>query len=224
MSDQVSIRRKTADLQNATAKAVAYLKSANRKKLFLPKSFFLMLHKELLAYKSKEAGCYRDARHILEIPKKTFEPAPAWRIEDRVLELLDFINNRRRWYSKFRTYFLNKEKRKLSKQEKNVAFKVFLPWYIHHKFVVIHPFSDGNGRTARLLMCLILRHEGIYYMSYPALINKIINEDKNKYLDALNSADKGDYVSGLYYMMSVLTKSYNVTREAEKKYLKEKNK
>jgi Fic family protein len=31
---------------------------------------------------------------------------------------------------------------------------------LHQKFVSIHPFSDGNGRTARLLMNLSLTEEG----------------------------------------------------------------
>lgn len=183
-----------------------------------------MLHKELLAHKKAEAGHYRSARHILEIPKKTFNPAEAWRIEDKIVELLDFINDRKKWYTKFRTHILNKASKPFTKKEKMVMLRIFVPWYIHHKFVVIHPFSDGNGRTARLLMCLILRQEGLDYMSYPALINKIISDNKNKYLDALNDSDKGNYITGMYYMMEVLTKSYRITRMAERKYLAEKKK
>ncbi len=37
--------------------------------------------------------------------------------------------------------------------------------FIHQRFVKLHPFPDGNGRTARLLMNLILRHGG-----YPNVI------------------------------------------------------
>lgn len=49
----------------------------------------------------------------------------------------------------------------------------------HFKLVSIHPFVDGNGRTARLLMNLILIING-----YPMAI--IRNEDRIGYLDAVN--------------------------------------
>lgn len=59
----------------------------------------------------------------------------------------------------------------------------------HFKFVSVHPFVDGNGRTARLLMNLILLIHG-----YPIAI--IRNEDRTRYLEALNAAQtKGDIQS-----------------------------
>jgi Fic family protein len=48
----------------------------------------------------------------------------------------------------------------------------------HTKFVNIHPFIDGNGRTARLLMNLILLQNGYV----PAIIKK---KDRSNYLDAI---------------------------------------
>ena len=53
----------------------------------------------------------------------------------------------------------------------------------HHRFVFIHPFAGGNGRTARLLMNLILMTEG-----YPPAIIKADPQRRIAYLDALETA------------------------------------
>ncbi|KAL3270343.1 hypothetical protein HHI36_009391 [Cryptolaemus montrouzieri] len=55
----------------------------------------------------------------------------------------------------------------------------------HYKLVDIHPFSDGNGRTSRLVMNLILIRAG-----YPPVM--VLKEQRDKYYDALNTANSGD--------------------------------
>jgi Fic family protein len=51
----------------------------------------------------------------------------------------------------------------------------------HYRLVAIHPFADGNGRTARLLMNLLLLREG-----YPPVA--VRPEDRRTYLDTLEQA------------------------------------
>ncbi|XP_055594689.1 protein adenylyltransferase Fic [Uranotaenia lowii] len=55
----------------------------------------------------------------------------------------------------------------------------------HYKLVHIHPFSDGNGRTSRLLMNTLLMRAG-----YPPVI--IQKQHRHKYYDYLQIANEGD--------------------------------
>ena len=55
----------------------------------------------------------------------------------------------------------------------------------HYRLVSIHPFTDGNGRTGRLLMNMILLMTG-----YPAAITR--KRDRLAYIDSLENARLGD--------------------------------
>ena len=57
--------------------------------------------------------------------------------------------------------------------------------WIHHLITYIHPFREGNGRTARLASNLILERFGLVGISI-----KIEKENKNKYRRALVQIDK----------------------------------
>jgi Fic family protein len=60
--------------------------------------------------------------------------------------------------------------------------------HLHHRFEQIHPFLDGNGRTGRLLLNLLLLRRGYA----PIVIEK---RRRERYLDCLYDADRGNLAS-----------------------------
>lgn len=56
---------------------------------------------------------------------------------------------------------------------------------LHYHFAAIHPFRDGNGRTARALEALVLQRAGLKDLLFIAMSNYYY-EEKAKYLEALS--------------------------------------
>lgn len=69
--------------------------------------------------------------------------------------------------------------------ESRTLHPLLLAATFHYRFVAIHPFDDGNGRMARLLMNLIFMQHG-----YAPVVIRL--ETRADYLLALETADAGD--------------------------------
>jgi Fic family protein len=109
-----------------------------------------------------EAGKYRDGNVM--ITGSSHKPPDAYQVPMLMNDFIDWIK----------------------KKNKSKMHVVQLAAQAHHKLVNIHPFADGNGRTARLFMNLLLLQNG-----YPMVI--ILKNDRQKYYRALEKADKGDF-------------------------------
>jgi len=80
---------------------------------------------------------------------------------------------------------------------------------LHHDFVLIHPFDDGNGRVARLLVNYVLMRTG-----YLPLI--VRTEDKANYLTALHLADAGNLSALIDYFYQLTQWSLELGIKAAK--------
>ena len=68
--------------------------------------------------------------------------------------------------------------------EEGLSPDVCAAW-LHHRFVQIHPFQDGNGRVARAIASLVLIRAGWF----PLVVTR---DDRDDYIEALERADGGD--------------------------------
>ncbi len=124
------------------------------------------------------AGRYRTAG--VRITGANFVPPNALKVSDFMTELFDWVNS-----------------------ESNQLHPVVRATVFHHRFVHIHPFFDGNGRTVRLMFNLLLMKDGYT----PAIILK---EDRKKYYDALNEANLGNYQKLLLLVMQAQERTLNI--------------
>ena len=65
--------------------------------------------------------------------------------------------------------------------------------WLHHEFVRIHPFQDGNGRISRMLMAYAYAKAG----EFPPVI---LADRKDDYIDALEAADAGNFPAFVTYL------------------------
>jgi Fic family protein len=84
----------------------------------------------------------------------------------------------------------------------------FASW-AHHRLAHIHPFEDGNGRTARLLQNLILMQRG-----YPPAV--ILRGDRPRYYRTLGEADRGNLGPFADFVARSVERGLNLYLEAFK--------
>jgi Fic family protein len=81
----------------------------------------------------------------------------------------------------------------------------------HYQFEAIHPFSDGNGRTGRIINLLYLADQGL--LSQPILyLSKFIIENKNDYYLRLSGVTQlGDWKHWLLFMLEAVRQTALIT-------------
>lgn len=159
--------------------AIEYVESLVNADYVLTESDLLSIHNLVLNKIEKDfAGRFRNAG--VRIMGANFSPPNALKVYDLVSELVNWANN-----------------------GANELHPVLMATVFHHRFVWIHPFFDGNGRTVRLLFNLLLMKHG-----YPPAI--ILKNDRKKYYDALNRANKGDYKKLVLLVLQALERSLDI--------------
>jgi Fic family protein len=80
---------------------------------------------------------------------------------------------------------------------------------LHYQFEAIHPFSDGNGRTGRILLLLYLKLSGL--LDTPAIyLSEYIIKNKIDYYRCLrNVTEKNEWEDYILYMLDMIEETAN---------------
>jgi len=143
----------------------------------------LQVHKLIMANIAEDAGQYRTMG--VRIAGASFMPPPSSQVRPRMNELLKWL-----------------------KENPDEHTPIEVAAVFHHRFVQLHPFSEGNGRVARLLMNAILMKNG-----YP-FIAIVSNSYRPKYLRTLMEADLGNTSSFVNFIARCVERALDMYLDA----------
>ncbi|MCK5400270.1 MAG: Fic family protein [Flavobacteriaceae bacterium] len=75
---------------------------------------------------------------------------------------------------------------------------------MHYQFEAIHPFSDGNGRTGRILLLLYLKLEKLLDTPAIYLSEYIIKNKADYYVKLRNVTENNDWEAWILYMLEMI--------------------
>jgi Fic family protein len=143
---------------------IEYFQDKERPFRFRP-SQLLHLHRAALDGISSYAGNFRPS--TIEIGGSRHQPPGAYQVPELVEDLCDYVN---------------------SEWDKRNA--IYLAAYVLWRLNWIHPFTDGNGRTARASSYMVMCCRLGYLLPGKRTIPDQISENKQPYYAALEAADE----------------------------------
>lgn len=162
-------------------------------------SLILQLHRDLYKFSGTSyGGHYKTADNVIEETDTQghrsirFQPLPAWETPEAVDRLCQAYEQA------------------LAPGQMDPL--LLIPMFVLD-FLCIHPFNDGNGRMSRLLTLLLLYRSGYLVGKYIS-IEKLIEQSKGTYYEALKQSSQGwleesnDYAPFVRYTLGVLAAAY----------------
>ncbi len=160
-------------------------------------NYFLQLHRDLYKFVGNvDGGEFKTSDNIIrERDEKgneriRFKPVPAWETSESVDALCDAFRD-----------------------AKGEVDPLILNMMFILDFLCIHPFNDGNGRMSRLLTLLLL-YQSDYIVGKYVSLEKIIEESKETYYEALQDSSidwhegENDYKPFVNYMLGIIVNAY----------------
>lgn len=173
LSDSQKVSPSIKEIQNIE-KAMAFIEE-NVRDYPINRAFLSEMHKQIVdgllpppdGEGDATPGEYRKIN--LKINKTSHRPPDWLSVNEYMNELLDFVN-----------------------KEDSPKYDLLKAAIAHHRFVWIHPFGNGNGRTVRLFTYAMLVKTG-FNVNVGRIINPtaVFCSNRNDYYNFLAEADKG---------------------------------
>lgn len=161
-------------------------------------SIMLQLHRDLYRFSGINGGRYKNTDNVIAEEDAQgnrsirFQPVPAWETQDAMERLCQAFDEA------------------IGREE--IDPLLLIPMFVLD-FLCIHPFNDGNGRMSRLLTLLLLYRAGYIVGKYIS-IEKLIEETKETYYEALQTSsqnwheEQNRYEPFVRYMLGIVLSAY----------------
>lgn len=177
---QLAIGREVSAIRKDKQEVLNYLAVLSHLESYIPKGAFtkeliLQIHKQVVKgtlNRKGDEGIFRNRQVVVGYKDNegrtvvTFRPPETKNVPKLVQDALDWLND----------------------EETGSINSVIVGGITHYEMVRIHPFIDGNGRTARVLATLIFLIRGFDAKRFFAL-DDYYDSDRIAYYDALKSVD-----------------------------------
>ena len=124
----------------------------------------------------EDFGYRKNQNYVRSLDEVVYEPPRFEEVPNLMKSLVDFIND----------------------ESNEVLHPLIKALVLHFYFVYIHPFNDGNGRTARALTYMYLLKSGYHFFKFFS-ISSLLKEFRGNYYKAIKNVE--DYDSDLTYFI-----------------------
>lgn len=176
---------------------------ASAEHMTLNPKIILQVHRLLMAISTGAGGHWKSADNFIRETLPTgeqivrFIPVSAWKTPEAMEELCQLY---------------------LEKRDKGLVPSLVLDALFVLDFLSVHPFSDGNGRMARLITLWALYQGGFEVGRYISL-EKLVEQSKEQYYKTLQQSSQGwhegnhDITPWLEYFLTIILKAYQKFEE-----------
>ncbi len=155
-------------------------------KFKLTPEWILQVHSKLLEGLEVPEYVIPGETRKVSIVVGNYKGVPAEDVDFLIQKLCDWVN----------TMLLEIDEEKSTSPDAAFIKTFFVAILVHLYIAWIHPFGDGNGRTARVIECAIFAHSGLVPWISTNLLSDYFNRTRSKYYERLEATSRNNDVTG----------------------------